>query len=335
MNTRSDVDGLGHYLNIIMHSIPLSREKEAELALRIHEGDAKARNELVEANLRFVVSVAREYQGRGLTMDELVSAGNTGLVTAAERFDETRGFKFISYAVWWIRQAMLQAIAKDRVVPLSAGTSQLLLKISKAARELQHSGCASPTTEDIAGNLGIAEDEVERSIVASKPAISLDAEAGGASGSASIQGDPGNSLFERRADESAEPPDEVLDQEDMRAQIDAAVYRLPRREAEVLRLYFGLDGELPMTLEQIGHRLDVTRERARQIKERALHLLRAGANAKRLAVFDGAGGESARLDAAEALRAKYTQAHRKCPASNKPGARRAGRPRKSLALAQQ
>ena len=335
MNSRRDVpDGLGLYLNSIARSTPLSREREATLAARIHEGDAEARNELVAANLHFVVAVAREYLGRGLEMDALVSAGNAGLLEAAGRFDETRGFKFISYAVWWIRQAILHAIQKDRTVPLPAGFVQLLLMISKAARELRRNGCTNPTTADIAGNLGIAEDEVERAIVASKHDISFDAEAGGANGSAAAQGDQGSSLLDMIADISAESADDILTRQELQAQIDAAVRGLPPREAAVLRLYFGLDGELPMTLAQIGVRLGLTRERIRQIKERGLYWLRDRANADHLASFDGEGTEAARLAAAEAFRAKYIRALQNSPAPTSSGARRAGRPRKSPALAQ-
>ena len=259
-------DSLGSYLGEIATSMPLSGAEEVYLARKIHEGDEEARNKLVEANLRFVVSVAKEYQNRGVPLADLISAGNMGLITAAERFDENRGFKFISYAVWWIRQAILQTLAEQsRTVRLPLNKIGLLHKISKASRALQQERVDDPKPEDIAKAIEISVDEVKEALLCGRAVRSLDA---------AFKEEEDHSLLDILPDERQECPETVVLRGCMRGQIDSALQTLVGREAEILRLYFGLEGEEPMTLDQIGVRFGLTRERVRQIKAKALHRLR-------------------------------------------------------------
>ncbi|MBI2636670.1 MAG: RNA polymerase sigma factor RpoD/SigA [Parcubacteria group bacterium] len=269
-------DAVETYFTDIEDSMPLSRSEETELAKRIKAGDIEARNALVQANLRFVVSVAKEHQNRGLPLSDLISAGNLGLITAAERFDHTRGYKFISYAVWWIRQAILQAIAEQsRTVLTPRNKFQLFAKMAKVSPGLSQDHGRSPEVHELAEALGEACEEVEAAIMVGYPIASLDDRSRRRfKGKASDQGDEGKPGLDRIPDESCEPPDEALGREELRAQVDTALAKLVRSEAEVLRLYFGLDGEEPMTLEQIGALFGRTRERIRQIKEKALSHLR-------------------------------------------------------------
>jgi RNA polymerase primary sigma factor len=236
------------------------------LARRIKRGDEEARNRLVEANLRFVVSVAKEYQNRGVPLADLISAGNMGLITAAERFDEDKGFKFISYAVWWIRQAILQTLAEQsRTVRLPLNKIGLLYKISKASRALQQQRADDPNPEDIAAQLDVPVEEVKETLLCGRSVRSLDA---------TFREEEDHSLLDVLPDERQESPESQVMRGCLRLQIDSALDSLVGREAEILRLYFGLDGEEPMTLDQIGARFGLTRERVRQIKEKALHRLR-------------------------------------------------------------
>ena len=259
-------DSLGSYLGEIAASMPLSGAEEVHLARKIHEGDEEARNKLVEANLRFVVSVAKEYQNRGVPLADLISAGNMGLITAAERFDENRGYKFISYAVWWIRQAILQTLAEQsRTVRLPLNKIGLLHKISKASRALQQERVDDPKPEDIAKAIKISVDEVEEALLCGRSVRSLDA---------TFKEEEDHSLLDILPDERQECPETEVLRDCMRGQIDTALQTLVGREAEILRLYFGLEGEEPMTLGQIGVRFGLTRERVRQIKAKALHRLR-------------------------------------------------------------
>lgn len=259
-------DSLGSYLAEIAHSKPLSSADEVKLARRIKEGDEYARNSLVESNLRFVVSVAKEYQNRGVPLSDLISAGNMGLITAAERFDEEKGFKFISYAVWWIRQAILQTLAEQsRTVRLPLNKIGLLYKISKASRMLQQERSDDPNPEDIAGQLEVSVDEVKETMMCGRPVRSLDA---------TFREEEDHSLLDVLPDNKQESPERSVMRGCLRGQIDSALGGLVGREAEILKLYFGLNGEEPMTLDQIGARYGLTRERVRQIKEKALHRLR-------------------------------------------------------------
>ncbi len=259
-------DSLGSYLAEIAHSKPLRAAEEVELARKIKQGDQAARNLLVESNLRFVVSVAKEYQNRGVPLADLISSGNVGLITAAERFDEKKGFKFISYAVWWIRQAILQTLAEQsRTVRLPLNKVGLLYKISKVHRLLQQSLAEVPGAEDIARHLNVPVDEVEDTLKCGRPACSLHA---------AVREGEERSLMDILADEREESPEVQVMRASLRIQLAAAMKNLVGREAQVLRLYYGLDDEAPLTLDQIGVRFGLTRERVRQIKEKALHRLR-------------------------------------------------------------
>jgi len=259
-------DSLGSYLAEIANSSPLSATEEVQLARKIKQGDKRARNQLVEANLRFVVSVAKEYQNRGVPLADLISAGNVGLITAAERFDEDKGFKFISYAVWWIRQAILQTLAEQsRTVRLPLNKIGLLYKISKASRLLQQERADDPKPEEIAEQLDVPVSEVKETLMCGRSVRSLDA---------TFKEEEDHSLLDILPDERQESPESQVMRGCLRGQIDSALCGLVGREAEILKLYFGLDGEEPMTLDQIGARFGLTRERVRQIKEKALHRLR-------------------------------------------------------------
>ena len=261
-----DSETLDLYLRDIASSEPLSAKTEIALAQRIRKGDQKARDRLVSANLRFVVSVAREYQNHGVPLADLISAGNVGLMTAAERFDGTRGFKFISYAVWWIRQAIHQSLAQDsRVVRLPINRIDLLHNISKVSRELRQASEADPEPETIAKKLGVSVEMVKDTLLRARDVWSLDA---------SFKEDDDHSLLHVLSDESQKAPDIDVMDESVRDQVEDVLDSLDARESEVLRLYFGLGDDEAMTLEEIGTRFSLTRERVRQIKEKALRRLR-------------------------------------------------------------
>ena len=273
-------DSLGSYLGEIANSTPLSASQEVNLARKIKDGDERARNALVEANLRFVVSVAKEYQNRGVPLSDLISAGNVGLITAAERFDENKGFKFISYAVWWIRQAILQTLAEQaRTVRLPLNKIGLLYKISKASRSLQQQRADAPNPEDIASELDVPVEEVRETLLCGRAVRSLDAK---------FNEEEDSSLLDILPDDKQESPESRVLKGCLRGQIDSALGSLVGRESEILRLYFGLDGEEPMTLDQIGSRFGLTRERVRQIKEKALHRLRHPSRCDQLRTYSRA-----------------------------------------------
>tara|TARA_Y100000588_G_C14263128_1_gene928511 strand:- start:1755 stop:2615 length:861 start_codon:yes stop_codon:yes gene_type:complete len=273
-------DSLGSYLAEIAHSKPLSAAEEVDLARKIKEGNEAARNRLVEANLRFVVSVAKEYQNRGVPLADLISAGNMGLITAAERFDEDKGFKFISYAVWWIRQAILQTLAEQsRTVRLPLNKIGLLYKISKASRLLQQERSDDPNPDEIAKELEMPVEEVKETLMCGRSVRSLDA---------TFKEEEDHSLLDVLPDDRQESPENQLMRGCLRGQVDSALQSLVGREAEILRLYFGLDGEEPMTLDQIGARFGLTRERVRQIKEKALHRLRHPSRCDQLRTYSNA-----------------------------------------------
>jgi RNA polymerase primary sigma factor len=259
-------DSLGSYLGEIASSHPLSGSEEVALARRIKVGDEAARNQLVEANLRFVVSVAKDYQNRGVPLSDLISSGNMGLITAAERFDEEKGFKFISYAVWWIRQAILQTLAEQsRTVRLPLNKIGLLYRISRASRQLMQERVDAPDPEDIAMQLDVTVEEVKETILHGRSVRSLDA---------TFREEEDQSLLDILPDDRQESPEIEVMKGCLRHQIESALDSLVGREAKIVSLYFGLDGEEPMTLDQIGMRFGLTRERVRQIKEKALHRLR-------------------------------------------------------------
>ena len=261
-----DSESLDLYLRDIASSEPLSSAEEIALAKKIHKGCQRSRDKLVAANLRFVVSVAREYQNHGVPLADLISAGNMGLMTAAERFDGTRGFKFISYAVWWIRQAIHQSLAQDaRVVRLPINRIDLLHNISKVSRELRQASETEPEPETVAKELGVSVEMVKDTLLRARDVYSLDA---------SFREEDDHSLLHVLPDETQKAPDAEVVQNSVREQVRDVLTSLDDREIKVLRLYFGLGGEEPLTLEEIGVRFNLTRERVRQIKEKALRRLR-------------------------------------------------------------
>lgn len=255
---------LSSYLRDIGDSSPLSSAEEGDLARRIRAGDPDARNILVEANLRFVVSVAKDYRGRGLPLAELISAGNVGLITAAERFDETRGFKFISYAVWWVRQSILQTLMEQSTVRVPTNRLDQLSKITKTLAALQKEG-EPPSLEAVADRLGCSVEEVEQTMLSAQPVRSLDAP---------FDGGEERCLMDCVWDEEQVAVDDQVFGFTMQEDIGAALEALSPREAMVLRLYYGIGEDKTLTLDQIGGRFRLTRERVRQIKETALSKLR-------------------------------------------------------------
>lgn len=266
-------DALHHYLEDVASSQPLSSAEEVELAVRIREGDQKARAKLIEANLRFVITVAYEYQNQGVPLVDLISAGNVGLITAAERFDETRGFKFISYAVWWIRQSILQTLAEHaRVVRLPLNRVELLRRISRCKNNQKQEHSTRTAEEEIAEELDIPVEQVTDILTSGQRTLSLD----------TSLGDGENSLLEMMPDNSQEPPDAMTLRNTLRDEISSALSTLDEREQKVIRLYFGLGGGTEMTLEEIGKQFRLTRERIRQIKEKALRKLRHPTRGRKL-----------------------------------------------------
>jgi RNA polymerase primary sigma factor len=254
------------YLEEIGGYSPLAPEEEIELARQIRKGNARALDKLVKANLRFVISVAKEYQGQGLPLQDLISEGNLGLIKAAQRFDETRGFKFISYAVWWIRQSILQALAEQsRVVRLPLNRVGAINKVGRALEELEKKFGREPSMEEIADKMEMTAYEVADVLKTSARHLSLDEP---------FKEDEGNSLLDILESDRYAPPDDTLMQESLQVEIDKVLSTLKPREAEIIRLYFGLDGDRPLTLEEIGEHFKLTRERVRQIKEKALRRLR-------------------------------------------------------------
>ena len=265
------------YFEDISTSQPLSRDREVELASRIQDGDEAARDELVQANLRFVVDVAKNYQNRGLDLSDLISAGNLGLMTAAERFDGTKGYKFISYAVWWIRQSILQSIAEQgRLVRLPFNKLGLLREISRLVQK--NPSERDPSIEDIAEKLGVPVRDVFDTLTTAKPLHSLD--------EVDTEEDK-PALINALADPDQPPPDKGMWRNWAKTQLSTVLDTLHEREQYVLRLYFGLDGNRELTLEDIGDLMGVTRERVRQIKKRALEKLNHPSRAHILRALSG------------------------------------------------
>ncbi|MFA6109139.1 MAG: RNA polymerase sigma factor RpoD/SigA [Candidatus Latescibacterota bacterium] len=246
---------------------PLSREREGELAVRILRGDTAARDELVRANLRFVVQVARKYERRGLSLGERISAGNIGLITAAERFDGTKGCKFISYAVWWIRQAILQTIADQaRVVRLPTNKVNLLADIYKTSIRLSEGHDGWSNMDEVAAELGVSVEKIAETLAASREVLSLDEPL--------FEADSNLTLIDTLADPSQEAPDTSALRTSIRRQLDGDLSNLNDREQRIVRLYYGLEGSDRANLGRIGTLLGLTRERVRQIKLGALSKLR-------------------------------------------------------------
>ncbi len=270
---------LEKYLQEIGEVPLLIPDEEIKLARRIRRGDQTALEQLTKANLRFVVSVAKQYQNQGLSLGDLINEGNLGLIKAAKRFDETRGYKFISYAVWWIRQSILQALAEQsRVVRLPLNRVGALNKIGKMYSNLEQEFEREPTPDEIAEHLEISPLEVTDTLRMSGRHLSMDAPFS--------QGED-NRLLDIVHNENQPPPDFKLMHESLRQEIDRALATLSAREAEVVRLYFGLGREHPLTLEEIGELFKLTRERVRQIKEKALRRLRHTSRSKALRTYLG------------------------------------------------
>lgn len=264
--TNRETQSLDKYLQEIGKIDLITSEEEVKLAQRIREGDDVALQKLTKANLRFVVSVAKQYQNFGLTLGDLINEGNLGLITAARRFDETRGFKFISYAVWWIRQSIMQSLAEQsRIVRLPLNRVSSLTRISKAFSTLEQEYHRDPTDQELADAIGVSTDEIRMNQSINGRHISVNAP---------FQDGEDNSLMEVLIDENAAIPDAELDSDSLKTEVKRVLSKLSIREAEVMTLYFGLEGHSPMTLEELGERLDLTRERVRQIKEQATRRLK-------------------------------------------------------------
>jgi RNA polymerase primary sigma factor len=272
-----DEGSLDQYLKEISTYPLLAREEEAGLAQRIRQGDEEALDILVRSNLRFVVSVAKKYQNQGVPLGDLINEGNLGLIRAAHRFDETRGIKFISYAVWWIRQAILQALAEQsRIVRVPLNRASVLHRIGKHRSSLLQELGREPTIEEVAQDLDLRHDEVEQTLNLAQAHLSLDAPL--------APGQDGR-LMDYLPDLFAAPPDAETYDQALNQTVDNALATISEREARILRLYFGLEGEEPKTLEEIGLILGITRERVRQIKERALARMRHASRARLLDPF--------------------------------------------------
>jgi RNA polymerase primary sigma factor len=272
--TNRETQSLDKYLQEIGKVDLISMDVEVELAKRIREGDQVALEKLTKANLRFVVSVAKQYQNYGLTLGDLINEGNLGLIKAAKRFDETRGFKFISYAVWWIRQSIMQSLAEQsRIVRLPLNRVGALNKISKTFSVLEQKYQREPSDEELADAVGISSQDVIDNAQISGRHISVNAPM--------VQGEDG-SLLDVLEDENQIQPDSNLLIESLREEIKRALSTLTSREAEVLSLYFGLDNNSPLSLEELGEKFGLTRERVRQIKEKATRRLRHTSRSKAL-----------------------------------------------------
>jgi RNA polymerase primary sigma factor len=278
--TNRETASLDKYLQEIGRVDLITAQEEVELAQRIKAGDEAALEKLVKANLRFVVSVSKQYQNQGLTLPDLINEGNLGLIKAAQRFDETRGFKFISYAVWWIRQSILQALAEQsRIVRLPLNKIGSINKINKAFSALEQTYGRPPTVQEIAEELEITENEVKQSMENAGRHLSMDAPLKDEDGS--------SNMYEVMESTSNPKPDRELMNESLRKEIERSLTTLTVREADVVRLYFGLSGAHPMTLEEIGERFDLTRERVRQIKEKAIRRLKHTSRSKMLKTYLG------------------------------------------------
>ncbi len=277
--TNRETASLDKYLQEIGKVDLITADEEVELAQRIKAGDQRALEKLTKANLRFVVSVAKQYQNQGLTLPDLINEGNLGLIKAAQRFDETRGFKFISYAVWWIRQSILQALAEQsRIVRLPLNKIGSINKINKMYAYLEQANERPPSAEEIAKELDMTINDVKESMKNSGRHVSMDAPL--------IEGEDSNLYDVLRSGESPNPDRQLL-HESLRTEIERALETLTPREADVIRLYFGLGDQNPMTLEEIGETFDLTRERVRQIKEKAIRRLKHTSRSKILMTYLG------------------------------------------------
>lgn len=270
-------NSLERYLAEISHIRLLMPEEEVMLTRQVRQGDHEALNQLVQANLRFVVKIAREYQNQGLPLLDLIHEGNLGLIKAANRFDETRGFRFISYAVWWIRQSILQALAENaRIVRLPLNQVGLINKVNVIIRELIQQYDREPTTEEISKILEVSDKHIKEALVNDIRSLSLDQP---------FRGNEELNLKDFLSNPNSRMPDSTLLSESLKAEVRRVLKTLTPKEEKVIKLYFGLDIERPQTLEEIAEHLRLTRERVRQIKERALTRLRHQSRSQNLRLF--------------------------------------------------
>jgi RNA polymerase primary sigma factor len=279
--TNRETASLDKYLQEIGRVDLITAEEEVELARRIKQGDQAALERLTKANLRFVVSVSKQYQNQGLALPDLINEGNVGLIKAAQRFDETRGFKFISYAVWWIRQSILQALAEQaRIVRLPLNKIGTINKINRAFSELEQKFERPPSAEELAEMLDITPEEVKQSLSNSGRHVSMDAPL-------KEGDDSSSSMLDLMENTDLPGPERDLMQDSLRKEIERSLSTLTLREGDVVRLYYGLGGTPPMTLEEIGIQFDLTRERVRQIKEKAIRRLKHTSRSKILKSYLG------------------------------------------------
>jgi RNA polymerase primary sigma factor len=264
--TNRETLSLDKYLHEIGKVELLTSENEVELAKKIKKGDREAFEKLIKSNLRFVVSVAKQYQNQGLTLPDIINEGNLGLIKAAQKFDETRGFKFISYAVWWIRQSILQALAEQaRIVRLPLNKIGTLSKINKTFYQLEQEFQREPTPKEMAELLNLTPEIIEETIKSSSHHLSMDAP---------LRDDENNNLYDVMLNSETPSPDKGLLNKSLQQEIERSISTLKERESDIIRYYFGLSGLRPHSLEEIGEIFGLTRERTRQIKEKALKLLR-------------------------------------------------------------
>jgi RNA polymerase primary sigma factor len=277
--TNRDSASLEKYLQEIGKVDLLTADEEVTLAQKIKQGDQRALEKLTKANLRFVVSVSKQYQNQGLSLQDLINEGNVGLIKAAQRFDETRGFKFISYAVWWIRQSIMQALAEQsRIVRLPLNRIGTLNKINKAYSKLEQEFEREPDSSEIAELLEVEDNEVRSTMKNSGRHVSMDAP---------LKTDEDNSLYDVLSNDDIPIPDRGLMHDSLSIEIERAISTLTQREADVLRLYFGLGQKTPMSLEEIATKYGLTRERVRQIKERAIRRLKQTSRSRLLKAYLG------------------------------------------------
>jgi RNA polymerase primary sigma factor len=279
--TNRETASLDKYLQEIGRVDLISADEEVELARKIRAGDRLALERLTKANLRFVVSVSKQYQNQGLALPDLINEGNLGLIKAAERFDETRGFKFISYAVWWIRQSILQALAEQaRIVRLPLNKIGNINKINRAFSELEQKFERPPSAEELAEFLSCSTDEIKQSLAQNGRHISMDAPL--------IESDESSSnMYDVLVGDSLPSPESNLVLESLRSDIRRSLTTLTPRESEVISMFYGLEGKAPLSLEEIGDRFELTRERVRQIKEKAIRRLKHTSKNKMLQEYLG------------------------------------------------
>ncbi|MEQ9288041.1 MAG: RNA polymerase sigma factor RpoD/SigA [Cyclobacteriaceae bacterium] len=277
--TNREDQSLDKYFQEIGRVELLDPDQEVELACRIRQGDQMALERLTKANLRFVVSVAKQYQNKGLPLSDLISEGNLGLIKAAKRFDETRGFKFISYAVWWIRQSILQALAEQsRIVRLPLNRVGFLSKIARAFSDLEQKNEREPSADELAENLAMSIEDVTQSLMSSGRHVSMDAP---------FQSGEEGSLLDVMENVNEKDPDEKLIKDSLKNEIKRALACLTHRESQILSFYYGLENQQAYTLEEIGDIFELTRERVRQIKEKAIRRLRHASRAQSLRTYLG------------------------------------------------